>query len=105
MRFPAVILACLATHAPAADPPRIVAVPPVDAGRGLVRVSETEIRHYPGKGGTHFLRSTDNGETWQTIKLPDGYPDATCMAKEAPSITRNTTTNLVDRHLKPLFLR
>ena len=71
-------------------------------GRGLVRVSETEIRHYPGKGGTHYLRSTDNGESWALTELPATYPDATCLAKEAPSIVRNPNSGEFLR-VEPLY--
>ena len=74
---------------PEHEPPRVVAIPPADAGRGLVRVSDTEIRHYPGKGGDQFLRSTDNGETWVSADLPASFPGATALGKEAPSIARN----------------
>lgn len=74
------------------QPPFKVGVPPADAGRGLVRVSEREIRAYPGKGGTHYLQSQDNGMTWRKVALPPSYPDATCMAKEAPSLVRNPNT-------------
>ena len=48
-----------------------------------MRVGATEIRHYPGKGGTEYLRSADNGETWKAVPLPDSFPGATCLAKEA----------------------
>jgi len=89
VRLSCFILACLAIPAVAADPPRIVGVPPVDAGRGLVRISETEIRHYPGVGGSHYLRSADNGETWTEVELPANYPGATCLDKESPSFTRS----------------
>ncbi len=75
-----------------AEPPRVVGIPLADAGRGLIRVSESEIRCYSGKGATHFLQSLDNGLTWEKNALPSSYPDATCMAKEAPSITRNPIT-------------
>ena len=74
------------------EPPYIVAVPPADAGRGLVRVSEDEIRAYPGKGGTHYLQSKNNGQTWRRVILPKSYPDATCLAKESPALVRNPNT-------------
>ena len=76
----------------AVEPPRIVGVPQADAGRGLVRVNANEIRCYPGKGGRQFLKSTDNGLTWRAVDLPASYPDATCLAKESPSIERNPNT-------------
>lgn len=89
-----VILASIITltSLSAVEPPRIVGIPPVDAGRGLIRVNPKEIRHYPGKGGQQFLQSLDNGETWKLVDLPDSYPDATCMAKEAPAIAQNPVT-------------
>jgi hypothetical protein len=74
------------------EPPRVVGVPPADAGRGLVRVGPSEIRHYPGKGGTQMLVSTDNGETWAMRNLPDSYPGATCLSKESPSLAMNPNT-------------
>ncbi len=93
MRILCIIVSCLLSPMVfGVEPPRVVAVPPADAGRGLVRVSESEIRSYPGKGGTHFLQSRDNGLTWAEAVLPASYPDSTCMAKEAPSIVRNPNT-------------
>ena len=100
MRFLIYIL--LVTQAFAFDPPRIVAIPPADAGLGLVRVAATEIRHYPGKGGTSFLRSTDNGETWESVKLPKSYPGATCLAKESPAFARNPNNGEFLR-VEPLY--
>ncbi len=64
----------------AADQPRVVGVPPADAGRDLMRVSETEIRHYSGKGAKQFLCSIDNGETWSLADLPASFPPATSPA-------------------------
>ena len=100
MRF--LLFLTLATSALAVDPPRVVGIPPADAGRGLVRVSPTEIRHYPGKGGSLFLRSTDNGETWKSVKLPKSYPGATCLDKESPAFTRNPKTGEFLR-VEPLY--
>jgi len=100
--FPLLVL--LTGSLNAVEPPRIVGVPPADAGRGLVRVSEIEIRCYPGKGGGQFLQSTDNGLTWQTIDLPSSYPDATCLAKESPSIEQNPNTGEFLR-IEPLYRR
>jgi hypothetical protein len=85
-----------------AEPPRIVGTPPADAGRGLIRVSDQEIRHYPGKGGKHMLQSLDNGETWKSVPLPKGYPGATCLGKESPSIARNPLTGEYIR-FEPLY--
>lgn len=76
----------------AVEAPRVVAVPPADAGRGLVRVSAQEIRHYPGVKGKQFLQSLDNGETWKLKKLPNSYPGATCLFNESPAIERNPKT-------------
>jgi hypothetical protein len=56
----------------------------VDAGRGLIRVSDSEIRHYGGAGSTSFLKSIDNGETWQEESLPANYPDCLGLTKEGP---------------------
>ena len=96
-------MAIIATsHVFAVEAPRIVATPPADAGRGLIRVSDKEIRHYPGKGGKQFLQSLDNGETWKFADLPASYPDATCMAKEAPAIAQNPVTKEFIR-FEPLY--
>ncbi|GAA5495871.1 hypothetical protein Rhal01_02052 [Rubritalea halochordaticola] len=89
MKYSFILPTLLATQALAVDAPRVVAVPPADAGRGLIRISDKEIRHYPGKGGKHFLQSLDNGETWKSVPLPASYPGATCMAKESPAIAKN----------------
>jgi len=86
----------------AADAPRIVATPPADAGRGLIRVSDKEIRHYPGKGGKQFLQSLDNGETWKLQPIPANYPDATCLAKESPAIAQSPVTKEYIR-FEPLY--
>jgi hypothetical protein len=74
--------------------PRMVGTPPADAGRGLVRVSATEIRHYDGdRKQPGFLVSRDNGETWKYGKAnPDYPPNFGGMAKESPSLVRNPNT-------------
>ncbi len=68
--------------------PYIVGVPPVDAGRGLIRASDTEIRHYGGRGAKIYLVSYDNGQTWQELPLPNNYPDLIGLTKEGPSFAR-----------------
>jgi len=75
-------------------PPRIVGTPPADAGRGLVRVSATEIRHYDGdRTQPGFLVSRDNGETWKYEKAGQDYPlNYGGMSKEAPALARNPIT-------------
>ena len=88
---------CLATamlHAGTFPAPRVVGTPPADAGRGLVRVSATEIRHYDGdREHPGFLVSRDNGETWEHRKTgPDYPPNFGGIAKEAPAIVRNPKT-------------
>lgn len=74
--------------------PRIVGTPPADAGRGLVRVSGTEIRHYDGdRTQPGFLVSRDNGETWKYEKAGPDYPlNYGGMSKEAPALARNPIT-------------
>ena len=74
--------------------PRVVATPPADAGRGLIRVSPTEIRHYDGdRKQPGFLVSLDNGETWTYRKADKSYPaNFGGMAKEAPAFARNPRT-------------
>ncbi|MFC4991623.1 sialidase family protein [Rubritalea tangerina] len=82
---------CLAqslfTQAETIRPPYKVGTPPADAGRGLVRVSPNEIRHYPGKGGTRYILSLDNGATWSSKPLPPSYPGSTLLKKETSAIT------------------
>lgn len=87
---------CLAAGLCAADfpPPRVVATPPADAGRGLVRVSATEIRHYDGdRKSPGYLVSRDNGETWNYEKAGPGYPpNYGGIPKEAPAFGKNPKT-------------
>lgn len=87
----AAILLAMANGMPA---PRIVGTPPADAGRGLVRVSATEIRHYDGdRRHPGYLVTRDNGETWKYEKTgPDYPPNYGGMAKESPSLVRNPKT-------------
>ena len=74
--------------------PRVVAVPPADAGRGLVRVDEKEIRHYDGnRKHPGYLVSRDHAETWVYEKTPASYPpNFGGMAKESPAFARNPLT-------------
>jgi hypothetical protein len=74
--------------------PRVVGTPPADAGRGLVCVSATEIRHYDGdRKQPGYLVSRDIGETWKYEKAgPDYPPNYGGMAKESPAIVRNPNT-------------
>ncbi len=97
MRHPllsALLLAAAAAHAGEFPPPRVVATPPADAGRGLVRVSATEIRHYDGsRKAPGFLVSRDNGETWQYEKARADYPpNYGGIPKEAPAFAKNPKT-------------
>ncbi|MBM3869294.1 MAG: hypothetical protein FJ384_10250, partial [Verrucomicrobia bacterium] len=87
----ATLLPLLAAEYP---PPRIVGTPPADAGRGLVRVNEKEIRHYDGdRTRPGYLVSRDNGETWNYEKATPGYPlNYGGMSKEAPAFARNPRT-------------
>lgn len=75
---------------------KIVGVPPADGGRGLIRVNESEIRHYSGakgENGREVMISKDNGETWDVIKLSQSYPENFGgIPKEAPAITKNPLT-------------
>jgi len=81
-------------YASAAVAPKIVATPPADAGRGLVRVSPSEIRHYDGhRKQPQMLVSRDNGLTWKLEQAPASYPkNFGGMAKEAPAIVQNPIT-------------
>ncbi len=64
--------------------PIVVATPPADAGRGLIRVSAEEIRHYAGRGSSEFMQSLDNGMTWASKSVPIGFPEQVAgLAKEA----------------------
>lgn len=78
------------------NPVKIVGIPPGDGGRGLVRISETEIRHYSGSKGANgriVLVSNDNGETWNSKKISDTYPENFGgIPKESPAITKNPLT-------------
>ena len=97
MRHPllsALLLAAAAAHAGEFPPPRVVATPPADAGRGLVRVSATEIRHYDGsRKAPGFLVSRDNGETWKYEKAGADYPpNYGGIPKESPAFAKNPKT-------------
>jgi hypothetical protein len=78
------------------QPPQVVGVPPADAGRGLVRASETEIRHYSGGegyDGRKILVSHDNGRTWQDSLASSSYPpNFGGIEIESPSIVPNPVT-------------
>lgn len=78
----------------AAPAPRIVGVPPSDAGRGLVRVGPREIRAYTGgKGALKYLVSCDNGLTWEMKDAPASYPpNYGGIPKESPDIAYNPYT-------------
>lgn len=86
----------MATAVSAGDfpPPRVVGTPPADGGRGLVRVSATEIRHYDGdRKAPGYLVSLDNGETWAYRKAGKDYPpNFGGIAKEAPAFAKNPRT-------------
>lgn len=100
MQFPVPVLALVLVVLPVlleageVPAPRVVATPPADAGRGLVRVSATEIRHYDGdRTKPGYLVSRDNGETWTYGKTgPDYPPNYGGMSKEAPAFARNPST-------------
>ena len=72
-----------------AEKPLIVGIPPADAGRGLVRISKKEIRHYSGDRNRQFyLVSRDNGKTWKEEDAVKSYPpNLAGHSKEAPSIS------------------
>mgnify|MGYP000064789478 CR=1 FL=1 len=77
-----------------AEAPLVVAVPPSDAGRGLVRISKKEIRHYSGdRGKRNYLVSKDNGKTWEEGEANSDYPiNYGGIPKESPAIVRNPVT-------------
>ncbi|MEG1937722.1 MAG: sialidase family protein [Akkermansia sp.] len=74
--------------------PEIVAIPPADGGRGLIRVNAQEIRHYSGnRKAPDYLVSKDNGKTWKLQQAPDSYPpNFGGIPKESPDIERNPIT-------------
>lgn len=88
------LLAPACAHVSAFPGPRVVATPPADAGRGLVRVGATEIRHYDGdRKAPGYLVSRDNGETWSYAKTGPGYPpNYGGIPKESPAFARNPRT-------------
>ena len=77
-----------------AEAPLVVGVPPSDAGRGLIRVSKKEIRHYSGdRGRRNYLVSKDNGKTWEAGEANSDYPiNYGGIRKESPAIARNPLT-------------
>ena len=65
--------------------PEVVATPPADAGRGLIRVDSRK--------GPDYLVSRDNGKTWEMKAAPAGYPpNYGGIPKESPAIVRNPLT-------------
>lgn len=74
--------------------PKIVGTPPSDAGRGLIRVSDSEIRHYTGtRSAPDYLMSKDNGMTWSHAMAPASYPpNFGGIPKESPAISKNPLT-------------
>ncbi len=86
-------MACAITNADNGIPKdlniEVVATPPADGGRGLIRVSKNEIRHYSGdRKNIKYIVSKDNGKTWTDAQAPDSYPpNYGGIAKEAPAIT------------------
>lgn len=93
--FAGSVCCCYAQQNAASAPePEIVATPPSDAGRGLIRVNSREIRHYSGtRKEPDYLVSKDNGKTWEMKMAPAGYPpNYGGIPKESPAIARNPVT-------------
>ena len=77
-----------------APAPRVVGVPPANAGAGLIRVSDTEIRHYnlnrrqnrglDGDQPFGYTVSHDNGQTWSTdiTPAPEAIADARHLSQD-----------------------
>ncbi|MGL5227836.1 MAG: sialidase family protein [Bacteroidales bacterium] len=86
----------LVIHTFADNPTKIVGIPPADGGRGLIRVDNSEIRHYSGGKGRESLKilvSKDNGLTWNNMNVPTNYPDNFGgIPKESPAISQNPLT-------------
>ena len=82
------LLLSLANGMPA---PRIVGTPPADAGRGLVRVSATVIRHYDGdRKHPGYLVSRAHRKTRKYEKNGLQHPvKHSGIARESPSLVRN----------------
>ncbi|MGL4854756.1 MAG: sialidase family protein [Lentisphaeria bacterium] len=101
MRFKASFLPLLLTlslfgqNSESIKAPYIVATPPSDGSRGLVRVSKNEIRHYSGDRTKQFyLVSKDNGQTWSEQTAPASYPkNFGGITKESPAFAQNPKTN------------
>lgn len=91
-----VLLLLLVPHAVMANVVQVVGVPPADAGRGLVRVSTNEIRHYnggEGYDGRKMLVSTDNGLTWEESLASSSYPpNFGGIPIESPAVVPNPNT-------------
>lgn len=98
--LPLILIACFPGFCEAQRPaaaglePIVVATPPSDAGRGLVRVSQKEIRHYSGtRNAPDYLVSLDNGSTWEMRNASDSYPpNFGGIPKESPAFSRNPAT-------------
>ena len=76
------------------EKPFVVGTPPSDAGRGLVRISKKEIRHYSGdRNKKNYLVSKDNGKTWDESDGNEDYPISYGgIRKESPAIVQNPLT-------------
>lgn len=71
----------------------VEAIPPADACRGLVKVSDTEYRHYSNSIGDFYLVSQDAGKTWNKKAFNKEFPPMFGgVSKEAPSFTQNPLT-------------
>ena len=90
--FAGSVCCCYAQQNAAPAPePEIVATPPSDAGRGLIRVNSREIRHYSGtRKEPDYLVSKDNGKTWEMKAAPSGYPPTTEAFPRNPRRLRAT---------------
>ncbi len=74
--------------------PQVVGTPPADGGRGLMRVDDSEIRHYSGtRKAPDYMVSYDNGKTWEMKMALDSYPpNYGGIPKESPAFGRNPET-------------
>ncbi len=94
--IPFIALGLSQVNADGAEPQVLNTPPPSDAGRGLIRASKTEIRHYggaTGQGGTmRVVVSKDKGKTWESTSAGDTFPKhwggiQKNPTKEAPAIS------------------
>lgn len=76
--FVSLILTSCSSHLRKIHEPRVVGSPPYNAFIGLMKLDNGEIRHYNygqafGEKETYYIRSQDNGFTWDTVYVADKW--------------------------------